>query len=268
MELNIFQNFKKYLYFIFLLMLVQAGFAANKSEYSNITVRDEFFRILQSGVRNEDRPRYFFEQSEERLNQFLLDENNLQSPITREYLQSLQERFHEDSFVGDGTDATLPLIYRDTVCYIKAFWAHVALLNDGVDDRFIRKFLLVGTLRQSEWHVWDYHIATAVKASDGYWYLIDLDREELMEAQLWLKANREEQEKFPIKKVPSHFQLSIRPAYQWTVNDDFYDLENIDIPLQKYIKNILAYEKGFGDSYYKYIKNNHLKRPLCAKLFL
>lgn len=57
-------------------------------------------------------------------------------------------------------------------CFGRAAYAHLALLEMGVDRGSIRKVWAVGSMKGSS-VTWQFHVSTIVRGTDGKWYAID-----------------------------------------------------------------------------------------------
>lgn len=71
-------------------------------------------------------------------------------------------------------------------CFGRATYVHKALQKMGVADEAIRKVWMAGTMYKRGTQInWDFHVATAVRATDGKWYVIDYIPGKLLTVEEW-----------------------------------------------------------------------------------
>lgn len=71
-------------------------------------------------------------------------------------------------------------------CFGRAAYAHLALLQIGVNKDSIKKIWAVGPM-QTAAIAWDFHVATLVKSTDGKWLVIDSFVGQVMTVEQWIQ---------------------------------------------------------------------------------
>lgn len=71
-------------------------------------------------------------------------------------------------------------------CFGRALMVHYQLLGRGVPQSQMAKIFAVGKIRYKN-QLWDFHMATLVKATDGKWWVIDSLFEKPIPASDWMR---------------------------------------------------------------------------------
>lgn len=161
------------------------------------------------------------------LTAFEKENADLKGDLKLDQIQPLYNEFM-DSVVGYAADPSVPFDERNSMCFLRALWVHMRALELGIPDSSIRKFVLDGSEKsiahESPGLLWLYHIVTAIKATDGEWYVFDAEFSAPMKASAWLQQHIENQEKFKIDpNYKTRFTLSVRPSHQYTFVDAQYN---------------------------------------------
>jgi hypothetical protein len=71
-------------------------------------------------------------------------------------------------------------------CFGRAAFVHVELLRRSVDPKSIGKIFAIGPLTY-QGAIWDFHVATVVRSTDGGWWAIDGMTDEVLKVEPWMK---------------------------------------------------------------------------------
>lgn len=128
-------------------------------------------------------------------------------------------------------------------CFGRALFVHLELLRRGVAKESIKKVFVVGEM-QSGTIMWQFHVATAVKGTDGKWWVLD-PAMGLMELREWYMSmkdmavnHRISLFETPVSKIgPSAWEYNTQegglfdPAYRNYFKDLFASFK--DTPVEK-----------------------------------
>jgi hypothetical protein len=222
--------------------------------YNDLNFKEIYFGVAQQNILGKERNNLLENISKFRLNEFLVNESNVTGVLTKKQIDKINDDFLESEYVGEASDTVLPLEFRNTVCYVRALYNHMKLLQAKAPDSSIRKIILEGNIRhESIGYDWAYHIVTAVKSNDQKWYVFDLEFGEVTLLTDWFEKYSEIQNSD--LKYSNTFLLSIRPSHQWTLIDPVYNFNvDIDQSIKTHIKGMFKYEKELSQEYDKYIK--------------
>jgi hypothetical protein len=115
-------------------------------------------------------------------------------------------------------------------CFGRAMFIHLELLARGINKDSIRKAYVVGEMNY-EGITWGFHVATAVKGSDGSWLVIDPEFDKVETVEEWFKGNLElsPDKKLRLYMTDANKFGASAPAYDsGSLKDDWYNRYFVD----------------------------------------
>lgn len=132
-------------------------------------------------------------------------------------------------------------------CFGRAAYAHLALLEMGIDRGSIRKIWAVGSMKSPS-VTWQFHVSTIVRGSDGKWYAVDnYFGGRALEIEKWFDGLR------PMNRA-GDLRVYITDPSKFSVSLGTYDQVQLGLRLSK--------EQDWYKGYFQDMLNWFRTRPL------
>jgi len=106
--------------------------------------------------------------------------------ITQDYANNLIQSINSHPVAGFADRQYQQAHVKIGYCFGRAAYAHLALLNRGLDRRAIRKIWAVGPMQTGD-TAWAFHVSTIALGDDGQWWTIDNFTGRSMPVTEWMK---------------------------------------------------------------------------------